>query len=185
MNIQKAQELARQWMPGRRQGSGNRYAWEHPQDVANLVRELRPGDDDSVIVAWLHDLLEDGRKKDHGLVRPSDLIEAGFSQEIVSDVQDLTHNPPESKRTYLARLDRASQRAQFVKCVDRICNLREGAAVFKPRRWVRYVGETFYFIFPLTENVYQDTRERLQIELAKAAQARPVGPIGDNRPPHG
>lgn len=161
-------------MPGTRQGPEKRKAWEHPQDLVRLIEAEMAYSTETLAVAWLHDILEDGRKEDGSPVTTDDLLGAGFPKAVVEDIKALSHREGEPKATYLERLKEASPRARIVKCVDRICNLREGKTAFKDRRWARYVGETFYFIFPLAEGLREG--KWLQAELAKAAQARPVVP---------
>ena len=78
----------------------------------------------------------------------------------------------EPKEAYLRRLKEHSRRVKLVKCVDRICNLRGGREAFKDRRWIRYVGESYYFIYPLTEDLQVVERDWLQANLIRAVQAR-------------
>lgn len=149
---------------------------EMPVEVAADELEKR------VALGWLHDILEDGKKEDGSPVTMYDLQAEGVPMETVDDVLGMSHETwqdregqriTEPKIKYLTRLSEKSLRVKFVKCVDRICNLREGKEAFKERRWLRYVGETYYFIFPLTEDL-PDGAERgwLQAELVRAVQAR-------------
>lgn len=170
-------------MPGLRQGPAKRKAWEHPQDLVRfLTQEMAfmetPAEEQEkrVAVAWLHDILEDGKKEDGNSVLSHDLHRADLRPEIIDDVEALTHQSYEGgKDVYLSRLKAASPRVKVVKCVDRICNLREGKDSFKVKRWIRYVGETYYFIFPLTEDLPTLERNFLRQELIKAVEARTLG----------
>lgn len=180
--IEKAQQLARRWMPGLRQGPAKRKAWEHPQDLVHLLtREMNfievPAEEQAkrVAIAWLHDILEDGKKEDGSGVVVADLDAEGIPTEVIDDVLSLTAMGDEPKSEYLASLKHASTRAKLVKCIDRVCNLREGKEAFKVRRWIRYVGETYYFIFPLAEDLPSLERNFLRIELIKAVEARVLG----------
>ncbi len=188
--IEKAEQLARRWMPGLRQGPAKRKAWEHPQDLVHLLtREMNfievPAEEQAkrVAIAWLHDVLEDGRKENGKPVAVYDLFDEGIDQEVIDDVVGLSHRVFEApngsvlepKEKYLARLKEQSPRAKLVKCVDRICNLREGKDDFKTKRWIRYVGETYYFIFPLTADLPTLECDFLRIELIKAVEARVIG----------
>ena len=186
--IQIAENLARRWMPGRRQGPAKRFAWEHPQDLVQVLTtempvEVTPAEQEHrIAIAWLHDILEDGRKEDGREVTMHDLFDAAIPEEVVEEVLAMTQAKflnrdgeivQEPKLKYLERLKEKSVQAKVVKCVDRICNLREGRTTFKDRRWIRYVGETYYFIFPLTEDLPEGAeRVWLQAELVKAVQAR-------------
>ena len=182
--IKKAEELARRWMPGFRQGPGKREAWRHPEDLVKVLThemafiKVPPEEHEKrIAVAWLHDVLEDGKKEDGTAVFVEDLRDEGIEAVVIADVLALTHDGRESKEAYLSRLKEKSARAKVVKCVDRICNLREGRESFKVKRWIRYVGETYYFIFPLAEEMPKDSVERgfLTQELIKAVEARIVG----------
>lgn len=180
--IEKAEQLARRWMPGLRQGPAKRKAWEHPQDLVNLLtKEMdfieTPAEEQErrIAVAWLHDILEDGKKEGGSSVVVADLEAEGVPTEVIDDVLYLTAMGNKPKSEYLASLKHASTRAKLVKCVDRICNLREGKDAFKTKRWIRYVGETYYFIFPLAEELSTLERNFLRIELIKAVEARVLG----------
>lgn len=183
-----AEALAKRWMTGERQGpvidgQAPRRAWEHPQDLVRFLDIELPCDDpkeqeDRACLAWLHDLLEDGIKEDGSRVLPHDLTLAGIEDYLVDDVIDLSQGPDETKLQYLCRLSTLSQRAKPVKCGDRICNLREGRTVFNNRRWIRYVGETCYFIYPLTESIVSlKERAYLRGELVRAVNARQLLPF--------
>jgi (p)ppGpp synthase/HD superfamily hydrolase len=182
-----AEELARRWMPGHREGPGNRFAWEHPEDLVRVLTIEMPIEVDvaeaerRIALAWLHDIIEDGRKEDGSGVDEADLFREGVDPEVIADVLSMTRRTYqeggalvlESKEQYLGRLKEAKVRAKVVKCVDRTCNLREGRETFKDRRWIRYVGETYYFIYPLTESLPKGAeRSWLQAALIQAVQAR-------------
>jgi len=177
-------------MSGTRQGPGNRLAWEHPQDLVNLLVELcdlthpsplsereKATYEHCIDVAWMHDLIEDGRKEDGSRVTEADLMAEGVHYNIVFGVVSLTHDEAaDSKIAYLARLRQTLRFAEAkVKLADRICNLREGRTVFKDKRWARVIDETHRYIVPLLELVEnQDEREQLRKWLNEAIAARPV-----------
>lgn len=170
-------------MPGLRQGPAKRKAWEHPQDLVNfLTKEMdfieTPAEEQEkrIAVAWLHDILEDGKKEDGSGVVVADLEAEGIPTEVIDDVLSLTAMGNEPKSEYLASLKHASPRAKLVKCIDRACNLRDGKKAFKVRRWIRYVGETYYFIFPLAEDLPTLECNYLRMALIKAVEARVLGP---------
>ncbi len=180
--LEKAEELARRWMPGWRQGrpgDPERRAAEHPADLVRLFVEEFPGKVSAgmLVVAWLHDIIEDGVKEDRCHVTKEDLHAEGIRGNVVGDILALSKGNNETKMAYLARLKdapTAGPRVRLVKCVDRICNLREGQILFKDKRWARYVGETYYFILPLTEGLDSYEGEWLREKLIEAASARPV-----------
>jgi (p)ppGpp synthase/HD superfamily hydrolase len=175
--MRKSEELARRWMPGFRHGPSKRSAWEHPRDLVILLGEL-PGVRTALVterlvdVAWMHDLLEDGRKEDGSRVTQLDLFQENFGYYVVTDVVALTAKDGEEKPTYLKRLAAASRFAKIVKCVDRICNLREGASVFKPARWERYVDETTSYLIPLAEGIGGEEGPWLKEKLVESLALR-------------
>ena len=69
----------------------------------------------------------------------------------------LTHPEGITKIAYYETLKNINYLPKLVKCVDRICNLREGAEVFKQHRWERYVGETKLYILPLAQDLNEET----------------------------
>jgi (p)ppGpp synthase/HD superfamily hydrolase len=173
----RAKELAQQWMQGNREGSKSRHAWEHPQDLVNLLKEMPGYDalrDHLTQVAWLHDVIEDGREANGARINVSDIMTAGISSLVASDVLKLSHAPIMPRNDYLAGLSKENDSVKIIKCLDRICNLREGAESFKDRRWIRYVGETCLYIYPLTEKLLPETGIWLQIKLLEAVQLRPL-----------
>jgi (p)ppGpp synthase/HD superfamily hydrolase len=207
MTKTKEEKLARRWMPGIRQRakgdtSPARPAWKHPEDLAKLLHDLigptpdpgpeGPGGlpvsereqheytryrDQLVATAWLHDIIEDGRKLDGTEVTEEDLRAEGVEEIVIEDVVALTQREGEDKPVYLARLEAASSRAKLVKIVDRICNLREGKTTFKDARWARYLDETQKYIVPLLGGVtHSYIRLVLRDLLHTAAGARPAVP---------
>lgn len=177
MNTAKAKDLAIRWMPGTRHGENPRLAWEHPQDLVELLPQLplyRDMNRDHLEqVAWMHDLLEDGKKGDGSRVTALDLLKEGFTRNVVEDVVTLSKDDTEEKAAYLERLYLGTTNALLVKCVDRICNLREGAVSFKLPRWTRYVAESEKYILPLTKQVHPAQGEWLEAELLAAISLRP------------
>lgn len=163
-------------MPGIRHGAKPRAAWEHPQDLVRLIDEM-PGDFNREAlqkIAWLHDLLEDGIKEDGTAVTTQDLQQEGIDLDTIGDVEALSQPPDEEKTAYLFRVRGASLRARIVKCVDRICNLREGKTSFKDGRWARYVKQTYEYIFPLVHELPDPLKDWVTKELQAAIAARPV-----------
>jgi (p)ppGpp synthase/HD superfamily hydrolase len=190
--MRKSEELARRWMPGTRQGPGNRAAWEHPQDLVNLLLEMRGSFTVSLSnglnevlsdepfdrmrdIAWMHDLYEDGKKEDGSKVTAEDLRVEGFGVRVTNGVSMLSQSENEEKVQYLAGLtSKLDEETAIVKCVDRICNLREGKASFKDKRWARYINETQAYILPLLNLIRQPFKDWLKQHLLSAMAARPV-----------
>jgi (p)ppGpp synthase/HD superfamily hydrolase len=171
-----ASRMAAKYMHGKRHGSG-RYAWEHPGDVVKYLQRLGVGDAQILATAWLHDVLEDGTLEGYPVDYSSildelirDYGEEDLPTRVMNDVMCLSHQTNEPKSAYLSNLATVSEDARLVKCADRICNLREGVDTFKRDRWIRYIGETYYFIYPLTKGL--EHQEVLQKDLLAAAGAR-------------
>lgn len=127
-------------------------------------------------VAWLHDIIEDGRKQDGSCVTSQDLIEQGIVPKVVEAVIALSQREGEDKVSYLVRLRGASSRVKVVKAADRVCNLREGKSTFKDARWGRYVRETRQFILPLLEDIPSLESAWFGALLAEAMAARSIPP---------
>ena len=179
-------------MPGTRQGPGNRAAWEHPQDLVNLLLEMRGSFTVSlsnglhevlsdepfnriVDIAWMHDLYEDGKKEDGSKVTTDDLGVEGFGLRVRNGVGALSQRVDEEKVQYLARLSvTLDEETAITKCIDRICNLREGKDSFKDKRWARYINETQAYIMPVLTKIRSPFKEWLKDQLLKAMMARPV-----------
>jgi len=207
--IKLAEALAKQWMPGFRQGPKNRRAWEHPQDLVRLLDE-RPGDYSAAgqmkakTMAWLHDVLEDGVAEDGRRIVEADLRNYSFdyveapdggllvpevipdgaclSPEVIEGVVQLTHKAGHTKDEYYQTLAGIDYIPKLVKCVDRVCNLREGAETFKPARWTRYVADTRKYVLPLTSALSKDTDKWLHALLCDAMALRPSSPFSDSLP---
>lgn len=188
----KAEKIARAWMPGTRQGS-NRPAWAHPEDIVKFLQEMDEASmkvegcstlwhKRTLDIAWLHDIIEDGKKEDGSPVTEKDLEGAlfSFNEDVVKCVVELTHRVGEEKITYLARLRYRTQAhlmpaaAVIVKLADRICNLREGAPTYKAARWARVIGETNTYIVPMLDALPTFEQEWLRVRLMAAINLRPI-----------
>jgi (p)ppGpp synthase/HD superfamily hydrolase len=121
-----------------------------------------------VQTAWLHDIIEDGRKADGSSVQTADLCAAGISPLVVEDVLVLTQRAGESEAEYIGRIAEAGLEAKLVKCCDRICNLREGRGMFEAAYWQSYIDETNEFVRPLVSRLANPQCEWLtwQLDLA-------------------
>lgn len=190
--MRKSEELARAWMPGFRDGPENRPAWMHPQDLVQLLGKMKsafpaplmgdsgfgffgPGNYEHLVdLCWGHDLIEDGKKEDGSPVTWEDL-ESSLGHLVADGIERLSHKPNEEKQVYLARLGTTLWAGEkIVKCIDRICNLVEGAKSFKPKRWARYIAETHDYIVPLAAETKSPYGEWLEDRLSKAMALRPV-----------
>lgn len=192
--MRMSEKLARRWMPGFREGASgkpHRAAWEHPRDIVREIRDVlanpmmlegAPGPVSLVELedlGWLHDIIEDGRKEDGSPVLERDLIDQGIGEDLVDGVVMLTHWPDEEKDSYLARLlNAASWKVRIVKGFDRLCNLKEGAPLFKDRRWERYVRETDTFILPMlrVKEIPRPLSAWFEVAISAILKVRPADP---------
>ena len=95
----------------------------HPIALSNvLVNEAGIGDEDVLIVAILHDTLEDTATTEDELCRDFGPAIAAVVAE-VSDDKSLTKE--ERKRLQVINAGRLSREAKLVKLADKICNLRD------------------------------------------------------------
>lgn len=109
--IARAAEVATAAHVGQVDKSGAAYIG-HPARVAAIVRELFPkSPDEAVAVAWLHDVVED---TDIGCV---DLLEMGFSADVVDGVNAMTKRKGEPVEEYFSRV-KENPFARMVKCAD-------------------------------------------------------------------
>ncbi len=169
--------LAKRWMPGYRQGS-HRPAWQHPEDVAHFAalfckgHPLTEESQHAIAVAWMHDVLEDGYEGSRK-VTAQDMRDAGVPDAVIADVQALTHDSTILKLDYLRSLIKANYTVRYVKCCDRLANLREGRATFKPARWERYVAQTRDGVLALVETLDEPTRGAIREWIQIAMDAPP------------
>ncbi len=160
-----------------------RPAWAHPEDVVALVEEL-PGLTlatrlQAVRVAWLHDIIEDGKKEDGSPVTADDLRRETADDGVLEAVIELSHHRRETREDYLARVTYNCDDPDIllVKVCDRVCNMREAALSFKDERWARYVDECSTYFLPslrLLRRSLPLTHDFLRTELCRAIGVRPV-----------
>lgn len=114
--IETAYVLAKYGHRGQERDDGTRY-FEHPKSVAHiLIEELKVNDAQTIIMALLHDVLEDSH-----ILSPY-RIELNFGKEVVIGLKLLTKKPKEG---YLKRLSTyGDNKTILVKLCDRLHNLR-------------------------------------------------------------
>jgi len=171
-----AEKLAKKWMPGTRIKS-DRPAWAHPEDVVRLIekspltghpREL------AIQIAWLHDIIEDGKTEDGKPVTRCVLREAGVDRLIVEDVGWLSKRDGQPRWEYYYGIaERATGLGVVVKVLDRAVNLKEGAETFGRGWWHRYRRDARLDVLPLVKYVGDPLlRKWLREELEKAMAKR-------------
>lgn len=110
--VDKAREFAERAHAQQFRKDGKTPYIEHPKDVARRCVEMNfPADpswgiDVSFLqrgeaVAWLHDTMESDCKN---TVKRADFIDAGFPNEVVADVEMLTHENSDSYLEYILTL---------------------------------------------------------------------------------
>lgn len=143
-------------------GQPIRY-FEHVRQVAlYAIDELECKDANTIIVALLHDSLEDTKRI------TEQMIEHLFGKEVVSDVKLLSKLPKEG---YYERLIKfGNNRVWFLKLIDRICNLREmnnATQAFIDKQ----VKETKEKILPIFDNIHISTENsKIYLKLRENIQ---------------
>ena len=155
--------------------SGIPYIW-HPARVAANLKKIAPDIDDEVVMAaWLHDVIEDCDMDDHTLRGH------GFSERTVNIVLAVT-KPKNDPRMYDRVIDdliaTENREAMLVKMADNMDNLH-------PLRVAELAAEQPEKSAGLVKR-YQRSLEKLSDETGIdlnivhdfIAQAKPIGPIG-------
>lgn len=102
-----------------RKGPGHVPYITHPAAVVARLRKWGVTDDETLAIAWGHDLLEDTQ------VTEEEILAAGGAK-VLDGVKALTHVKGEDKDAYLERLAATGTREQImVKCADRLCNVED------------------------------------------------------------
>ena len=150
--VHRARALARALHAGQTRKHGTPYV-EHPEAVATILADEYPADvdDTTLVVALLHDLVEDTA----ATVRD---IAANFGPDVADDVDALTKRGDEYFAAYAARLGAATPRARLVKAADRLHNLREAPLAGDPAWAARYAAQTRDHVLPLVDDPWFRTR---------------------------
>lgn len=111
-----AEQIAREVHKGQRRTIGRREEYiEHPKRVASHFST-----EESKIVAWLHDVLEDSN------MNSIDLIKKGISAELVNEIEILTKPQDHNYCDYILRIKRSkSIRSISIKIADIKDNLEK------------------------------------------------------------
>lgn len=128
-----AKALATKFHAG--QTYGNLPYTDHLQQVAYSV-ETGTTDDRMIVVAYLHDILEDTECT-------ADALSALFEDNIVHAVVAITRTKGESKEAYLTKV-KGNHMARIVKIHDSLCNLRASVMRFDAKRIKKYTDQIAY-----------------------------------------
>lgn len=112
---------------------GDEPYWVHLDAVAKKVVTLG-GQCKHMIVAWLHDILEDTNITEH------DLRAAGFDNEVVTAVILLTKVHGYNYAEYIAEINE-NPLARLVKLADTLCNLEQSLKEDNQKRVRKYAKQ--------------------------------------------
>ena len=177
--IRRAYLLARRAHQGQKRLSGEPFI-NHPLAVAHLVAELNL-DEDSIIAALLHDVLEDCSDQ-----VSLEKIEAEFGLDVALIVDGLTNFRQTAKRfplhqesidnfrkLLLASID--DVRVLLIRLADKLHNGQTIAAL-PPERQQRYAQRVFHLYSPLAEfvglGVYKRRLDDIAFQILFPDQAR-------------
>jgi len=185
--IHWAYTLAKKWHTGQFRDSGERY-FEHVRNVATILLDHGYDEAEYVILAILHDILED-------TTISLSMLEQLFGHEIAREILTVskvygiedpltgfvTQVHIRTKQEYFESIGRSGKRPAVAKCADRIHNLSDLIDPPPDSRWTPekrlwHVAETREWILPLAQIYEPRFAARLEhlcdmIEL-KASQAQ-------------
>lgn len=160
--IHWAYAFAKQWHKNQSRDSGERY-FEHLREVAGILIEHGYQEADYIILAILHDSLED-------TFISLSMLEQLFGPEVAGEiltvsreygVEDpvtgsVTLTTSRSKQEYFDSIKRCGKRAAVAKCADRIHNLSDmidppDGSRWNPKKCLGKVEETREWILPLAK----------------------------------
>lgn len=130
MSIALAKEIATRAHAGQKRWGGEPYI-THPDNVAHYVKQFR---DEYIIVAWLHDVVED-------TTVTLDDLRKDFSDEVVNAVDAITKRDYETYARYIERVAE-NDIAREVKIADIKHNLQ---SLKKGSMKDKYVLALLYF----------------------------------------
>lgn len=152
LRIHRAYDLAREAHSAQRRKSGEPYII-HPVSVALIAAEELKLDANSVIAAFLHDVVEDTPMTVGGITEM-------FGQDVAHLVNVVTKKKKKEYTTtkqvdnYQQLLDSVHYdvRALMIKIADRLHNMRTLASM-RPDKQMKIAGETDYFYAPLANRL--------------------------------
>ncbi|MFK7789983.1 MAG: GTP pyrophosphokinase [Phycisphaeraceae bacterium] len=124
--IQVAEQIATQAHEGQFRRGGDVPYIEHPRAVVSRVGKDR----DAIVVAWLHDVIEDSD------YTAESLKEAGIPSLLVADVVLLTKTREISYEAYLEGIG-SSRIATRVKIADMLSNLADNPTKKQIRKYAK------------------------------------------------
>lgn len=135
--VEIAKNICREAHTGQKDKLGKDY-YLHPFAVADMIESANIVDENILVTAYLHDVIEDTDWTIH------DLEEAGFPSEVIEAVDILTHKDGDSYQEYLDKII-VNDIALTVKKYDLLHNFSpERSAGLNNYRRRKYVGALNY-----------------------------------------
>lgn len=110
-----------------RKGLGKIPYINHPIQVAKLLSDFGEEEDELIISALLHDVIEDTTKDDNEIKQLSNIILNKFGEIVLQTVLEVSDNKSlpveERKRLQVVHTPKLSDRAKKLKIADKICNI--------------------------------------------------------------
>lgn len=167
--VSHAYWLAKQVHREQVRDSGERY-FEHCRRVALSLAELASVTADDIVLAFLHDCIEDG-------FMPPGMLRVLFGDEMAHATATISKSIPvfdehfltvisrrkKNLEDYFFGIARAPVFVRQVKCSDRLDNLRS-MGVWTLGRKRKYVIETEIHILPLARDIDSELRTQLEDE---------------------
>lgn len=120
--------------------------FEHPKAVAWIILdEIGIADCDLIVLALLHDLVEDS------FLLSKERVALNFGEEVLEGLLLLSKN---CSSDYYARLMEADWKVVMVKICDRLHNLRTLSSC-KPEKRIRKIKETRDYYLPLCDRLIE------------------------------
>lgn len=177
--ISYAYWLAKETHRKQTRDQGERY-FEHCRRVACFLLEYGKTDEEEIILALLHDCVEDGFIPD-GLIQ--EMFGRGIAQALailskIDPVYDRTNGSVVEKKKkvlakYFLEIQKAPPSVRLVKLADRLDNIRS-MNVWPSARQEKYLLETRTYILPIAHktdwrfaNALEEECEKISKELAK------------------
>lgn len=110
-NLLKAARYSRECHAGQLRAHGEPY-YKHPMAVARLLWYRGHSEENLIIAAYLHDVVEDS-----GVALST--IQLEFGEQVAAYVSAVTKNPGESREAYFRRIKAAGAKAMALKLADR------------------------------------------------------------------
>lgn len=171
--VQLAYWLAKNAHHDQERDSGERY-FEHPREVVTTLIERGFKDRDTVIMAFLHDVVEDTNT-------PFPIITELFGHDIWHSLFTLSKVVPvfdpvtgqiigrykKSDEQYYIELMGASLPVRLTKCSDRLCNIKDMGTAWNREKQLSYAEHTQAKVLPLAEVTDQWFYDALKAEVAR------------------